>query len=126
MIRLAVYRSECSEDLKTKSKRALKAILKKCTALGSLEPLMRDAPVSIVKYILAQFAKVLPNERKAKRSFVQSGGLQFVQDLNESAGGELAEHIQAINACFPPEIVEYYSPKYADKLMLLIDDSHQG
>jgi len=120
---LAVYMSpESSEDLKVKAKRALKAILKKCTALSALEPLMREAPTNIVKYILAQFAKVLPNDRMAKRSFVQSGGLQMVQELNESVGGELAESIQAINACYPAEIVEYYSPKYADKLMQMIDD----
>eukprot|EP00516_Mucochytrium_quahogii_P001765 CAMPEP_0203759722 /NCGR_PEP_ID=MMETSP0098-20131031/12870_1 /ASSEMBLY_ACC=CAM_ASM_000208 /TAXON_ID=96639 /ORGANISM=" , Strain NY0313808BC1" /LENGTH=38 /DNA_ID= /DNA_START= /DNA_END= /DNA_ORIENTATION= len=37
----------------------------------------------------------------AKRSFVQSGGLQMVQELNETVGGELAESIQAINACYP-------------------------
>lgn len=120
---LAVYMSQdSSEDLKTKSKRALKAILKKCTALAALEPLMREAPANIVKYILAQFAKVLPNDRAAKRSFVQSGGLQMVQELNETVGGELSEHIEAVNQCFPPAIVEYYSPKHANKLMAMMDE----
>ena len=51
--------------------------------------------------------------------------LQLVQELAETAGGELAEHIAAINACYPPEVVEHYSPQYADKLMLLIDGSGQ-
>ena len=119
---LAVYMSvDSSEDLKIKAKRALKAVLKKCTLLSALEPLMREAPTNIVKYILAQFAKVLPNDRAAKRSFVQSGGLQMVQELNETVGGELSEYIQAINSFYPAEIVEYYSPKYADKLMQMID-----
>lgn len=118
---LAVYMSvDSSEDLKVKAKRALKAILKKCTALGALEPLLREAPQPIVKAILAQFAKVLPNDRVAKRSFVQSGGLQLTLELSESVGGELSESIGAITACYPPEIVEYYSPKYATKLMSLL------
>mmetsp|Transcript_55147 Transcript_55147/g.120632 ORF Transcript_55147/g.120632 Transcript_55147/m.120632 type:complete len:263 (+) Transcript_55147:2-790(+) len=120
---LAVYMSvDSSEDLKIKAKRALKAILKKCTALDALEPLMQEAPTNIVKYILAQFAKVLPNDRNAKRSFVQSGGLQMVQELNETVGGELSETIEKINACYPREIIEYYSPQYADKLMQKLDD----
>merc|ERR1712093_971441 len=93
--------------LEDQAKRALKAILKKCTALEALEPLLNEAPTNIVKYILAQFAKVLPNDRMAKRSFVQSGGLQLVQELRETAGGQLQEHIQALNACYPTEIVEY-------------------
>jgi hypothetical protein len=66
----------------------------------------------------------LPNDRQAKRSFVQSGGLQMVQELAQTAGGELAEHIQAINACYPVELVEYYSPQHAERLMQLIDNSH--
>ena len=120
---LAVYMAQdSSEDLKTKAKRALKAILKKCTTLAALEPLMREAPTNIVKHILAQFAKVLPNDRAAKRSFVQSGGLQMVQELSETIGNELTEEIEAVNACYPAAIVEYYSPQHADKLMSLIDD----
>ena len=125
---LAVYLSDASsEDLRTKSKRGLKAVLQKCTHLESLEPLMREAPPQINKYILAQFAKVLPNDRMAKRSFVQSGGLQLVQELQQTDdSSELREHISAINACFPPEVVEYYSPTYAEKLMNLVDEQHQG
>ena len=124
---LEVQQLDVSEDLKEKAKRALKAILKKCTVLERLEPLMREADKSIVKYILAQFAKVLPNDRMAKRSFVQSGGLQYVQELKEQAdGGELNEHIEAINACYPADIVRYYSPQYAQELIKMIDDSHQN
>jgi len=120
---LAVYMSpESSEDLKVKGKRALKAIIKKCTALNALEPLMREAPTNIVKYILAQFAKVLPNDRMAKRSFVQSGGLQLVQELRETVGGELTEIIDSISACYPQAVVEYYSSAYADKLLQMLDD----
>ena len=76
---LANYMHEAnSADLRTKAKRALKAILKKCTHLPALEPLLKEAPVEIQKYILEQFAKTLPHDQQARRTFVQSGGLQLV------------------------------------------------
>lgn len=118
--------NEVSEDLKTKAKRALKGILKKCTHLESLEPLLREAPTNMLKYILDQFGKVLPIDTEARRAFVQSGGLQLVQELNETAGAELADHVERINQCYPKEIIDYYSPKYASHLIQLIDDSQGG
>jgi 3-methyladenine DNA glycosylase AlkD len=113
---------DSSEDLKTKSKRALKAILAKCTHLQALQPLLREAPVKVQKYVLKQFASILPHDVEARRAFVQNGGLQFLQELNETVGGKLTEFIQQINACYPPEIVEYYSPNYSKKLLDKIDD----
>jgi hypothetical protein len=107
---LANYMHEAnSADLRTKSKRALKAILKKCTHLPALEPLLKEAPIEIQKYILEQFAKTLPHDQQARRTFVQSGGLPLVCQLAEDADGKLAEHIKGIQDCYPPEIVEYYS-----------------
>jgi 3-methyladenine DNA glycosylase AlkD len=120
---LANYMHEAnSADLRTKSKRALKAILKKCTHLPALEPLLKEAPIEIQKYILEQFAKTLPHDQQARRTFVQSGGLPLVCQLAEDADGKLAEHIKGIQDCYPPEIVEYYSPNYANQLMKKIDE----
>ena len=60
---LAVYLHEASsEDLKTKAKRALKAVIQKCVHLPALEPLLHDAPETILKYVVNQFAKVLPHD----------------------------------------------------------------
>ena len=67
-----------SEDLKTKAKRALKNILQKCVYLPALEPLLHDAPPNILKHVVGQFSKVLPNDSKARRMFVTSGGLKKV------------------------------------------------
>jgi hypothetical protein len=55
-------------------------------------------------------------------SFFQQGGLQFLQELNETVGGKLTEFITQINQCYPPEIVEYYSPHYSKTLLDKIDD----
>jgi 3-methyladenine DNA glycosylase AlkD len=62
---------ESSEDLKTKATRALKAILAKCTHLQALQPLLRDSPVKVQKYVLRQFAQLLPHDVEARRAFVQ-------------------------------------------------------
>merc|ERR1711881_472903 len=74
---LAVYlHQDSSEDLQTKAKRALKSVIQKCTHLPALEPLLQEAPPNILKSVVQQFAHVLPNDLNARRSFVQSGGLQ--------------------------------------------------
>lgn len=56
------------------------------------------------------------------QQFVQSGGLQKIQQLRAEEGSKLAEYVAAINACFPPEIVQYYSPNYAQTLLRKLDD----
>jgi tellurite resistance protein len=66
-----------SEDLKTKSKRALKAVLGKCTHLQALQPLLRDSPDKVKKYVLKQFASLLPNDVEARRAFVQVSCYHF-------------------------------------------------
>jgi hypothetical protein len=51
--------------------------------------------------------------------------LQFLQELNESVGGKLSEFIMQINNCYPPEVVEYYSPNYSKTLLQKIDEYAQ-
>lgn len=71
-------RTDLSEDLQTKSKKALKNILQKCNYLPVLEPLLHEASPNILKHVVAQFSKVLPHDPKARRLFVTSGGLKKV------------------------------------------------
>ena len=61
------------------AKRALKSVLQKCTHLPALQALLADAPASVIEYVVAQFAKILPNDPKARRQFVTSGGLKKVR-----------------------------------------------
>ena len=89
------------------SKNALKHILQKCTHLEALEPLLPDAPPNILKYVVCQFAKVLPHDSKARRNFVTSGGLKKVQEIKADPGSALHEYINTINNCYPEEIVRY-------------------
>lgn len=122
---------EVGADLKTKTKRALKCILEKTLHLDALEPLLQPStPANILKYVVAQFAKVLPHDVTARRAFVTSGGLQRVQEiaasLGQAQGGltgtKMAEYIRTINECYPEEIVRYYSPGYSATLLDKIDE----
>ena len=65
--------------------------------------------------------KVLPNDPSARRLFVTSGGLKKIQELKPEPGSALKEHINNINACFPEEIVRYYTPGYSEQLLQRVD-----
>lgn len=122
-----VYRdNESSADLKTKAQRALKGSLQKCTHLAALEPLLHDCPEKIAKYIVHQFAKVLPNQPAARKSFVQSRCLEKIQEMKtEDKTSKLQEYINTINQCYPSEIVQYYTPNYSETLLKQLDDYPQ-
>ncbi|TNN59505.1 Sperm-associated antigen 6 [Liparis tanakae] len=110
-----------SEDLQAKSKTALKSVLQKCTYLPGLEPLLQDVPSNILKHVVGQYSKVLPHDSKARRLFVTSGGLKKLQEIEAEPGSALQEHINAINNCYPEEIVRYYSPNYSEVLLAQIE-----
>jgi len=127
---------ESNTDLKIKTKRALKSILEKTLHLEALEPLLQlSTPSNILKYVVAQFAKILPNDVAARKAFVTSGSLQRLQEIAANlssadgaaasasiatgalAGTKLGEYIRTINECYPEEIVRYYSPGYSSTLL---------
>ena len=62
--------------------------------------------VDFVSFVLMQ---VLPHDSKARRLFVTSGGLKKIQEIKAEPGSALAEYINAINNCYPEEIVKYVS-----------------
>merc|ERR1712083_260133 len=123
---LSVYMlPESSKDLKDKSKKSLKNIIQMCTHLPALEPLLQLAPNNILTYVCAQFAKVLPTQLEAKRTFVQSGGFQKIQEIKAEPDSKLREYIDEINSHYPADIVNYYSPNHADNLLKRLDE-HGG
>ena len=113
---------ESSDDLRLKCKRALKAILVKCTNAQALAPLLRDPNPKVNKYALAQFAAVLPNDGAARKAFMASGLLQRVQEIKQSAPPKVAESIARINACFPEEAVRFSDPAYAKEILARMDE----
>lgn len=109
-----------SEDLQSKSKRALKAIIENCNYLDALNSLLHaKAPENILKYVVARYASILPNDVEAKKNFVTSRGMAKLQVILEKAqeGTPLFESIQVINSCYPEEVVRYYTPGFDQVLV---------
>lgn len=117
--------------------------------MSALEPLLQlSTPPNILKYVIAQFSKILPHDVSARRAFVTSSSLARVQEIaniyavgpvssmvkettpmgvkpdNRFVGSKLAEYIRVINECYPEEIVRYYSPGYSTTLLSKIDEFH--
>ncbi|EEB13344.1 Sperm-associated antigen, putative [Pediculus humanus corporis] len=116
--------AKSSQDLKQKCKCALKQVLQKTLDITSLELLLEDAPGNILKYVLGQFSKILPNNPGARRSFVASGALKKIQEIQAEPGSTLMEYITIINCCFPEEVVLYFSPGYPDSLLERVEQYH--
>jgi len=119
---LEIYMTpESTDEMKEKAKQALKMILLRTDDLENVEPLLSTAPPNILKYVVAQYSKVLPRDPAARRAFVTSGGLRKLQELlateASAEGSVLREHIILINQCFPEDVVKYFSPDYPNTLL---------
>ncbi|XP_052741828.1 sperm-associated antigen 6 isoform X1 [Bicyclus anynana] len=115
---LQVYTNpKSSAEVKARASCALKQSLQCCLHRPALETLLHAAPTCILKYVLAQYSKILPNDARARRLFVTTGALRRVQEIDTVPGTSLKEYINIINSCFPEEIVRYYSPGYSDTLL---------
>jgi len=117
-----------SKSLNLVAKDAFQVVLQKCTYLPSIELLVlsegfEKASEELIVCALNQFCKVLPLEAKFRKSFVTSGCLKKIQELEfaQTDGTSAKELILSINACFPQEIVRYYSPGYSDALLDRLD-----
>lgn len=125
-IMLFYYMSpESSDDLKEKSKQALKKIIDSCTSLSSLEPLLHLAPDKILKHLLNQFAKHLKDNKSEYKAFLSSGGLQRLQGLKKDISEPLREKIDEINSYYPDYLVKNFSPEYATQLLNKIENFNQ-
>lgn len=115
--------SNADPDLKVKAQRALKSVLEKCTHLPALEPLLHEAPAKIVKYVVHQFAKVLPTSPAAHRSFVVSRGLNKILELRlVDKDPKLQEYIATICSLYPPDIVAFCSPNYVETVLNRLEE----
>ena len=94
-------------------------IVEKLTDLGALDRTLgaRGLPAEVVKFVVHQISKVLPNDPQGRHDFVTGGGLAAVQALDAQSGTALKEYVDVIKSCYPEEIVQYYSPTYATQLL---------
>ena len=59
------------------------------------------------------------------KNFVLSGGLKTIQQKANTSNPKLRLCIEEINGNFPQEIVQYYSPDYAETLIKKLDEYNQ-
>jgi hypothetical protein len=64
--------------------------------MPALEALI-DSPPKIQQYIIHQFAKILPNDVKARRDFVTNGSLQKIQLIQAQPGTKLKDSVSIIS-----------------------------
>ncbi len=101
----------------------MKAVVLQCTNITALEPMVvSGAPPKVMKHVVKQFGKILPHDVTGKKSFVLSGSLQKLQQLNAEPGSKLREYVDEVNRLYPPEIVNFYSPSYPETLMKRLDE----
>ncbi|OWA53469.1 Sperm-associated antigen 6 [Hypsibius exemplaris] len=110
-----------SEDLRNKSRKTLKSIIDKCIYLPTLDMLLEQGPPGIKDAVILQYCKILPHDAKSRRAFVVNGGLKYIQQLDVDRGTPLWDAIEAVNACYPPDIVKYFSPGYTEQLLEKVD-----
>lgn len=109
-----------SDNLKSKCKNALNILIPKCENPKELEQmLLGNVSEELLASILCAFAKILPCDPVARRSFVTSHCLRKVQEIEPTP--EIAPHLKTINACFPNEVIHFVSPHYLEDLINRLD-----
>ena len=105
------------DDLKEKAKKALIEIIKKCSNLNNLEPLLHVSNNDILYPVLNQYATYLKDNQTALSNFARNGGLNKVLSIKNTLEEPLAHLANDICSYYPPEIVNYYNPEYAKSLL---------
>lgn len=113
-------------DVKRRSREASKMLISNCTAIDKLRYAMdeKDDSLKLKKYTLQRFKKLLPENFKLKREFVESGMLRVIQELEGKPGGgtsaedqAISELIQDVKKCFPAALVQSQSSRYGEELL---------
>jgi HEAT repeat protein len=108
---------ESSDELKNKSKEALKKIISVSNTVEHLEPLLQVASENILKHILFQIFKILKNSKEEMKGFMMSGGLSKVQELKGRVSEVMKLKIDEINSIYPYDVIKYFSPEYCNSLI---------
>ena len=105
------------DDLKEKAKKALIEIIKKCSNLNNLEPLLHVSNNDILYPVLNQYATYLKDNQTELSNFARNGGLNKVLSIKNTLEEPLAHLANEICSYYPTEIINYYNPEYAKVLL---------
>ena len=105
------------DDLKEKAKKALIEIIKKCSNLNNLEPLLHVSNDDILYPVLNQYATYLKDNQTELSNFARNGGLNKVLSIKNTLKEPLLHLANEICSYYPTEIINYYNPEYAKILL---------
>ena len=108
-------------ELRAKCSKAAYLVIGNLNSMPALDALLRIPGLSpaVKTAVLDRLSTVLGQDPNGtiKASFVQSNGLELVQQLGEEPCSMYATSVGAITALFPRELVNRYSPAY-NRMML--------
>ena len=105
------------DDLKEKSKKAIIEIIKKCSNLNNLEPLLHVSDREILYPVLNQYATYLKDNQTGLSNFARNGGLNKILSIKNTLEEPLLHLANDICSYYPKEIINYYNPEYAKMLL---------
>ena len=105
------------DDLKEKAKKALIEIIKKCSNLNNLEPLLHVSNNDILYPVLNQYATYLKDNQTELSNFARNGGLNKLLSIKNTLEEPLGHLANEICSYYPTEIINYYNPEYAKVLL---------
>jgi HEAT repeat protein len=105
------------DDLKEKAKKAIIEIIKKCSNLNNLEPLLHVSDRDILSPVLNQYATYLKDNQTELSNFARNGGLNKVLSIKRTLNEPLLHLANEICSYYPAEIINYYNPEYAKILL---------
>lgn len=108
----------------------MKCIVEKTLTFDALEPMLNTiTPLPILKTVIVQFSKILPNDVVMRRLFVTSGALHRLQEIvvvtkrdPANVSMQIEDVVNSINKCFPDEVIKYYTPGYPETLLQKVDN----
>ena len=105
------------DDLKEKAKKAIIEIIKKCSNLNNLEPLLHVTNNDILYPVLNQYCIYLKDNQKELSNFARNGGLNKILSIKNTLQEPLLHLANEICSYYPEEIINYYNPAYAKSLL---------
>lgn len=111
-------------ELLETSKEASRKIIANCKSVNALDELIKpETPSEIMVLVLRQLLRILPTNNLSKKRFAETRGLQKLlihkEELSRSpTGGDkvIETIIDDIAKHYPPDLVNYFTPGYAEKI----------
>lgn len=119
----SVVQTREDEDLNIKARRALKKIIKNCNLLHTLEPLIKIAPLRVLKHVLIQYEKYLKDDKDYRKDFVNSGGLRSLLEIRSQTMDDKIQSVidRICNMNYDKEVVKFYSPTFKEEILKEIE-----